>query len=271
MSAGDPHRQKRDFPYWLVALFLIGIAFALLIIGNGDYRQIFSTVISGLGLTLFAALIAFALASLFGLLIALMGMSGSIVMRQVARFYIEVIRGLPALVLLFYIAFVGAPSVIWLANFLLQPLIASGWMEALLVRDFSMLWRAIVALTICYSAFLAEIFRAGILSVDEGQIDAAKALGLNRYQRFRLIVMPQAFRTIFPAWSNDFIAITKDSSLVSVLGVADLTQMAKVYSAGSFRFFETYTILAYIYLTLAIGLSYLLRRIEQKMQKARGF
>lgn len=260
-------RHKPDFPYWLVALIFIGVGIAALIIANADYQQIFLTVASGLWTTIFAALTSFALASLFGLVIALLGMSGNIFLRQVARFYVEVIRGLPALVLLFYIAFVGAPSLVWLGNTMLQPLIEKGLMDEFLVRDFSMLWRAIVALTICYSAFLAEIFRAGIQSIDRGQIDAAKALGLNSYQRFRLIVAPQAFRTIFPAWSNDFIAIIKDSSLVSVLGVADMTQMAKVYSAGSFRFFETYSILAYIYLVIAIGLSHLLRSMEQKMKR----
>ena len=132
-------------------------------------------------------------------------------------------------------------------------------LEPLLVRDVSLLWRAIIALTIGYSAFIAEVFRAGIQSVDKGQIEAAKALGLTRSQRFRLIVFPQAIRTILPPLGNDFVAMVKDSSLVSVLGVADITQMAKVYASGSFRFFETYSIVAYIYLILTIGLSLALR------------
>ena len=114
----------------------------------------------------------------------------------------------------------------------------------------SLLWRAIIALMIGYSAFIAEVFRAGIQAVDKGQIEAAKALGLKRGQRFRLIILPQAIRTILPPLGNDFIAMVKDSSLVSVLGVADITQMGKIYAAGSFRFFETYSIVAYIYLIL---------------------
>tara|TARA_B100000378_G_scaffold40166_1_gene30033 strand:- start:577 stop:1014 length:438 start_codon:yes stop_codon:yes gene_type:complete len=132
------------------------------------------------------------------------------------------------------------------------------------------MWRAIIALTIGYAAFIAEIFRAGIQAVDEGQIEAAQALGLTRFQRFRLIIFPQAIRTIFPPLSNDFVSMVKDSSLVSVLGVADITQMGKVYAASSFRFFETYSIVAYIYLLLTIGLSLILRGIERRMrQKAR--
>jgi polar amino acid transport system permease protein len=133
----------------------------------------------------------------------------------------------------------------------------------------SLLWRAVIALTIAYSSFIAEIFRAGIQSVDIGQIEAAKALGLSRYRRFRHVVWPQAFRTILPPYSNDFVAMVKDSSLVSVLGVADITQMGKVYAAGSFRFFETYSIVAYIYLILTVGLSIALRRLERRM-RSRG-
>jgi polar amino acid transport system permease protein len=201
-----------------------------------------------------------------GLSVALIGMSGNVVLRQIARFYVEVFRGIPVLVLLFYVAFVGAPGLVALINFAIAPLIEMGIAEPFLIRDFSLTWRAIIALTIAYSSFIAEIFRAGIQAVDEGQIDAAKALGLSRYNRFRLIILPQAVRTIFPAWSNDFIAMVKDSSLVSVLGVADITQMAKVYAAGSFRFFETYSILAYIYLILTIGLSIALRKLEAVMR-----
>ncbi len=136
-----------------------------------------------------------------------------------------------------------------------------------MVRDLSLMWRAIIALSIGYSAFIAEVFRAGILSVDKGQIEAAKALGLSRYQRFRLVVFPQAIRIILPPLGNDFVAMVKDSSLVSVLGVADITQAGKIYASGSFRFFETYSIVAYIYLILTVGLSLGLRRLEQRLRK----
>ena len=113
-----------------------------------------------------------------------------------------------------------------------SPLQEAGLVDALQVRDVSLLWRAVIALTIGYSAFISEVFRAGIQAVEPGQIEAAKALGLSRSQRFRLIVMPQAIRTILPPLGNDFVAMVKDSSLVSVLGVADITQMGKVYAAG---------------------------------------
>ncbi len=211
---------------------------------------------------------AFALATLLGLGIALLGLSDSLVLRQIARFYIEVIRGIPMLVLLFYIAFVGAPALVAAYNFLISPLVTAGLAEPILVRDLSLMWRAIIALMIGYSSFIAEIFRAGIQSVDPGQIEAAKALGLSRYQRFRFVVFPQAIRVIFPPLSNDFVSMVKDSSLVSVLGVADITQMGKVYASGSFRFFETYSIVTYIYLILTIGLSLGLRQVEKRMRQA---
>jgi len=137
------------------------------------------------------------------------------------------------------------------------------------VRDVSLLARAVLALTIGYSAFIAEIFRAGIQSVDPGQVDAAKALGLTGLQRFRLVVFPQAVRTILPPLGNDFVAMVKDSSLVSVLGVADITQMGKVYAAGTFRFFETYSIVAYVYLLLTVSLSLALRGLEHRLRKGR--
>lgn len=259
---------EKDFPWWLVALVVIGAGLAVTIIATDLYAQVFSTVVKGIGITIFVTLAAFFLAVVFGLGIALLGLSDNVVLRQIARFYIEVIRGIPILVLLFYIAFVGAPGLVSLYNWVITPLVSAGWLEPVLVRDFSLVWRAIIALTIGYASFLAEIFRAGIQSVDEGQIEAAKALGLNRYQRFRLIILPQAVRTVFPPLANDFVSMVKDSSLVSVLGVADITQMAKVYAAGSFRFFETYSIVAYIYLILTVGLSLVLRRIEKAMRRA---
>ena len=98
-------------------------------------------------------------------------------------------------------------------------------------------------------------------------MEAAKALGLSRFQRFRLVVFPQAIRVILPPLGNDFVAMVKDSSLVSVLGVADITQMGKVYASGSFRFFETYSIVAYVYLILTIGLSLALRAMERRLRR----
>ncbi|WP_245426261.1 amino acid ABC transporter permease [Phyllobacterium bourgognense] len=246
---------------------MIAVALGIAILVNPIYGQVFTTVSQGIWITVWVSLLAFFLASAFGLLLAVMSLSEHVVVRQISRFYVEIVRGIPLLVLLFYIAFVGAPAAVWLWNFMTQPMQAAGILDPLQVRDFSLLWRAIIALMLAYAAFLAEIFRAGIQAVDKGQIEAAKALGLKRFQRFRLIVMPQAIRTILPPYGNDFISMVKDSSLVSVLGVVDVTQMGKVYASGSFRFFETYSVVAYIYLVLTISLSLGLRWLERRLNR----
>ncbi|MEP9397533.1 amino acid ABC transporter permease [Mesorhizobium sp. KR2-14] len=259
--------EKKEFPWWLAVAAAIAVAVAVFVATSDIYAQVFSTVAKGIGITVFVTLVGFSLASMLGLGIALMGLSGSVWLRQISRFYVEIIRGVPILVLLFWIAFVGAPAFVAGWNATTAPLQEAGLLPPLQVRDVSLLWRAIMALTIGYSAFISEVFRAGIQSVDAGQIEAAKALGLTRFQRFRLIILPQAIRTILPPLGNDFVAMVKDSSLVSVLGVADITQMGKVYASGSFRFFETYSIVAYIYLVLTVGLSLALRALERRMRK----
>ena len=267
MNSPVSAEADKEFPWWLVAAGAIAIAIAVIIAANSLYTQVFNIVSKGVIITVFVTVVGFALASAIGLGVALMALSGSTALRQTARFYVEIIRGVPILVLLFYIAFVGAPGFVAGWNWLTTPLREIGLTGEMKVRDLSLLWRAIIALTIGYSAFISEVFRAGIQSVDPGQIEAAKALGLSRFQRFRLIVLPQAVRTILPPLGNDFVAMVKDSSLVSVLGVADITQMGKVYASGSFRFFETYSIVAYIYLILTVGLSLALRRLERRMRR----
>lgn len=250
--------QKTDFPWWLMAILGIGLYLSYRIYSDALYSEVMSAIYKGIGITVFVTLVAFALSMIFGLVLATATLSHFLILRQFARFYIEVIRGIPVLVLLFYIAFVFSPTLVVLINMITEPL----GIEPMKARDLSFLWRAILALVICYSAFIAEVFRAGILAVPLGQIEAAKALGLSTWARFRTIIWPQAFRTILPPLGNDFIALIKDSSLVSVLGVADVAQLGKIYAAGSFRFFETYNIVAFIYLIMTIGLSLALRRLE---------
>jgi len=255
-------KQENDFPYWLLVAVTIGAYLAYRVATDELYTQVITIVSKGVWVTVFVTLVAFLFASLWGLVLAVGSLSRFIVLRQLARFYIEIIRGIPILVLLFYIAFVGAPALVVAINWVIEPL----GFEPMRTRDLSLMWRAVLALTIGYSAFIAEVFRAGIQSVELGQIEAAKALGLNSWQRFRHIIFPQAIRTILPPLGNDFIALIKDSSLVSVLGVADITQLGKIYAAGSFRFFETYNIVAYVYLMMTVTLSLGLRRLERKMR-----
>lgn len=260
---GAPRNKDQDFPYWLILLVGIGLWLFYEVLANDIYAAVLTTLSKGIWITIFVTLIGFTGASILGLLLALAGMSRFLLLRQVARFYVEVVRGVPIIVLLLYVAFAAVPAVVVAWNWAATPL---GWGE-LRGRDFDLLWRAVIALTLAYSAFLAEVFRAGLLSVDSGQIEAAQALGLNGWHRFRHIVFPQAFRTILPPLGNDFVAMVKDSSLVSVLGVADITQLGKVTAAGNFRYFETYNVVALIYLTMTVGLSLCLRRLEARLRR----
>ena len=257
-----PPQKDQEFPYWLVLLIGVGVWLFYQVWASDLYAQVMATVSRGVGVTIFVTLVGFTMASGLGLLLAMASLSRFVAVRQMARLYIEIVRGIPIIVLLLYVAFAGAPAVIAGWNWLTGPL----GFDPLRTRDFSLLWRAVIALTIAYSAFIAEVFRAGLQAVDAGQIEAAKALGLRPWARFRHVVFPQAFRMILPPLGNDFVAMVKDSSLVSVLGVADVTQLGKVTAAGNFRYFETYNIVALIYLTMTITLSLALRRLERKLR-----
>lgn len=252
-----------DFPYWLV---IVGITAAWLfwqVLADDQYAAVLHTLSKGVAVTVLVAVIAYFGACLLGLALAVGSLSRHIVIRQACRLYIEVMRGVPIIVLLLYVAFVLAPVLVAGWNLLAEPLGLGG----LRTRDFPLLSRAVLALVLAYAAFLAEVFRAGLQAVDHGQIEAAQALGLNGWMRFRHIVFPQAFRMVLPPLGNDFVAMVKDSSLVSVLGVGDVTQLAKVTAAGNFRYFETYNVAALIYLTMTIGLSLALRRVEHKLRQ----
>ena len=256
-------------PYWLIALLLLGAAFAALAVADGRYAFIFQTLAEGLWTTVYVAVISFTLSAIVGLALALASRSHWVWLQQCARFYIEVVRGLPALVILLYVTFVGAPALVNLYQWAFESLIATGWLPDIQVRDVSNTVRGIVALALAYSALLAEVFRAGLQSVERAQIEAAQALGLSRWLTFRLVVWPQAVRRVLPVLGNDFIAMVKDSSLVSVLGVNDITQLGKLYASSSFLTVETYNVVAVLYLMLTVTLSLLLRRLERRM-KQRG-
>ncbi|WP_062011734.1 amino acid ABC transporter permease [Aureimonas sp. AU4] len=258
-----------DFPWWLVALAALALGVALAIAFDPAYRQILSILSAGVVTTVLVTAMAFAGALALGLLVALAGRSRSRIARNAARFYVEVIRGVPVLVLLFWIAFAAMPLLVSAWNGIAAPLRVIGLAGELQVRDVSLLARAVIALVVAYSAFVAEIVRAGIEAVPQGQVEAAEALGLSRWQRMRHVVLPQAIRTVLPPLGNDLVAMVKDSSLVSVLGVADITQMGKVFAAGSFRFMETYSVVAYLYLLMTVTLSLGVRALERRLRARR--
>jgi His/Glu/Gln/Arg/opine family amino acid ABC transporter permease subunit len=255
-------RPEKDFPWWLVILAVTGLWLLWEILSDPDYRAALRALSNGIWVTIIVSVVAYTGACGIGLGLAVMGLSRFIVLRQAARLYIEVMRGVPIIVLLLYVSFVLTPMLVALIGWCMEGV----GLTPIRSRDFPFLWRAVIALMLAYSAFLAEIFRAGLQAVDKGQVEAAQALGLSGWQRFRHVVFPQAFRLILPPLGNDFVAMVKDSSLVAVLGITDIAQMAKVTATSNFRYFETYNVAALLYLVMTIGLSLLLRRFETRMR-----
>ncbi|MFC2030185.1 amino acid ABC transporter permease [Chloroflexota bacterium] len=280
MTASVDHRGRNSrflpvtervarLPFWLLAAVLLALLFLWVVANDGDYQVIFLATLRGVGTTVYVTVIAYTMATLLGLLVGLLRISGKRVIQEVATFYIEIVRGIPMLVVLYYIAFVGAPAFVDGANWLGRPLISAGIIEPMSVRHLNFTVRAILALSIGYSAFIAEIFRAGIESIDRGQTEAALAVGMSRLQALRFVVLPQAVRVVLPPLGNDFVAMLKDSALVSVLGVQDITQLGKVYSASTFKFFETYNVVAFLYLVMTVGLSMLVGVLERRLSRHR--
>ena len=252
-TEADWRSDWREFPWWLVAIFAFLALMAVLIIKVPEFNQAFKFILPGIQITLYTTLTAFAFALILGLLAGLGRISHNAAIRNISITYIEFIRGVPTLVLIFTLAFVIVPAVV-----------AAIGVDNKLVSQNT---RAIIALAVIYGAFLAEIFRAGIESIPKGQMEAARSVGMSYAQAMRHIILPQAIRNISPALGNDFIAMLKDSSLVSVLAVRDLTQRARLHAGSTFRFRESYLVLTFFYLAMTIALSLLLRWYEKRLGK----
>lgn len=252
-------------PYWLLGALLFAALAFWAILNNADYRTIFLAVRKGLGTTIYVSVIAYSASIILGLVWCLLRVSTSRILQEFSSFYVEIIRGVPMLVLLYFISFVGAPALVGALNWLGSPLIEAGVIAEINVRQVDFTARAILALTIGYSAFISEVLRAGIESIEKDQREAAQTEGANYWQTMRFILLPQAVRNVLPALGNEFIAMLKDSALVSALGVQDITQLGKVYSASTFKFFETYSIVALLYLVMTLGLALVIRWMEKRL------
>jgi polar amino acid transport system permease protein len=243
----------RELPWWLFAIiFFLGVM-GFLIATTFNFKDAFVFIWPGIRITLTTTVIAFSIALVLGLLAGLGRISKNTLIRNVAITYVEFVRGVPTLVLIFTVAFVIVP--------------AAAESLGISNRFVSQNVRAIIALAVIYGAFLAEIFRAGIESIPAGQMEAARSLGMTYRQAMTYIILPQAVRNISPALGNDFIAMLKDSSLVSVLAVRDITQRARLHAGSTFRFRESYLVLTFLYLSMTLGLSLLLRWYERRMGK----
>jgi polar amino acid transport system permease protein len=247
-------------------------AFRVFITGRPDTQQVINLFnryeirIAGEGLLLSIkiTLLSYGIAIVLGLLTGLARVGDNPVTYTLATLYVEIGRGTPFVVLLLYTAFVLTPL---LVNFVSA---VGGWVgiasiAELTIRDVGFVARAVIALGIGYGAYESEVFRGGIQSIERGQMEAARSLGMSYFQAMRYIILPQAIRRVLPPLGNDFIACLKDSSLATVLAVPELTQLSRVERSRTFRVFEVFNTLAYMYLVMTITLSLIVRSIERRL------
>jgi len=242
--------------WWISLVICLGTIILLLTLNGKTYQPILAFIAPGVTVT-FQVTIGGIVGALFiGLFAGLGRISRVRIISLIASTYIEIVRGIPLLVqiMTFYFGlsafFINLPE----TNFFFIYLKRLPAMHA-----------AIAALSICYGAYMGEVFRAGIKSIDKGQTEAARSLGFTGGQTMRFIILPQAWRTILPPVGNEFIALLKDSSLVSVIAVSDMLRKAKEYGSVSFKVLETYLMVAMLYLLITLILSKLVSIMEARL------
>ena len=203
-------------------------------------------LISGITITIYISVISIILAMIIGLVVALPSLSDNKFLSYFNIAYVEIVRAIPLLVLILWIYY-GLPIMTGIS--------------------FSPFVSGIIALTISESAFQAEIFRAGINSINKGQYEVANSLGMNFWKKMRLVILPQAIKVVLPALGNQFVYVLKMSSLVSIIGIADLTRKANELVTTTYRPLEIYTFLILEYLILILLVSFFVRRLEKKLER----
>ncbi len=277
-----PQRKERcdnvaSWPWW--ALFVVGMGLFLLylILSDTNYRETFLYIGQGVTTTLRITFFAYVIAVTWGLVVGLGRTSSNPVIYNLATLYVEVLRGIPMIVQILYMAFVLVPVGVKVLNGLGAwglawsqgvPVLGAlfAFLKGVSVRHISLEWRAILALGMGYAAYEAEVFRAGIQSIGKGQWEAAYSLGMTYFQTLRLVVLPQAVRRVLPPLGNDFVALLKDSSLATVIAVREITQLSRLRKAGTFRAQEAFNVVAYLYLSMTLFLSAIVRYIERRMK-----
>ena len=233
-------------------------------IGNETYRAALNFIVrpptstevafgidvrNGLVMTLTTTLVAYLIALIFGLFLGVMRVSKNPILFHASTLYVELMRGVPMLVLIIWIGFVVVP-------FLRQQ--TNGAFPITGVQG------AILGLGFGYAAYLAEVYRSGIESISRGQMEAARSLGMGYGQAMRYVILPQAVRRVVPPLANDLVALLKDSALVSVVAVPEILQMARLFVSRTFRAFEGYNSAAFLYLVLTLAFIIIVRLIERK-------
>lgn len=233
-GASIPDPKERNFiNAWSISFTLSVLTLAGLCVARPEpYVDILKFLPDGLLVTFEITVLSLLCTIPIGLLAGLGRISKNRIINLVCSVYVEIIRGVPLLVQLFYIYYA-------LGKFIQVPPTVS----------------AVIAISFCYGAYMGEVVRAGIMSVASGQTEAARSLGFNSTQTMVYIVLPQAMRTILPPVGNEFIAMLKDTSLVSIIAVADLLRRGREYASQTFDYFETYTVIALVYLIITLLLS----------------
>lgn len=235
--------EKSLINAWSISLAgAVGSLLALCVFFPDPYRQILFYLPDGILITFEITILSICFAVPLGLLTGLGRISRNRAINLIASTYVEVIRGIPLLVQLFYIYYA-------LSRFVQVSGIAS----------------AVTSIAICYGAYMGEVFRAGIMAIPKGQTEAARSLGFNRVQTMFMVVLPQAWRTILPPVGNECIAMLKDTSLVSILAVPDIMQRARSFVGTTYLYFETYTVVALLYLIITLLLSKCVSHMEGRL------
>jgi polar amino acid transport system permease protein len=260
-----PSEQRPDAWWWLL-LIVIGLVALLVLITPAStpegelpiYRRVFVYVLNGVGISVFVTISSYILTIFFGLFGGLGRLSKSRVVSGITTLYVELVRGIPLMVQLIW----------WYYAF---PAVIRG-----LGDDFGIAFlsnyrapavpMAILGLTFCYGAYMSEIYRAGIQSIPKGQMEAALSLGMTKFQALRHIIIPQAIRVILPPMGNEFIALLKDSSLVSAVAVADLTRRGHEIMSRTYKPIETWVMVALLYLILTLFSARIVTFLERKLK-----
>ncbi|MDE5831508.1 MAG: amino acid ABC transporter permease [Desulfovibrio sp.] len=236
-------RELRLVNAWSISLVgAVGSLLALCLIWPDPYRRILLYLPDGVVITFEITILSICFAIPLGLITGLGRISRNRFINLLASTYVEVIRGIPLLVQLFYIYYA-------LSRFFQVSGIVS----------------AVTAISVCYGAYMGEVFRAGILAIPKGQTEAARSLGFNKFQTMFYVILPQAWRTILPPVGNECIAMLKDTSLVSILAVPDIMQRARSFVGTTYLYFETYTVVALIYLIITLLLSKCVSAMEGRL------
>ncbi len=213
----------------------------------GILGRIFFYLIQTVHWTILISVLAYILALILGLTFGVARLSPNRAIRMLAGAYVNVLRGVPLLVLIFFFYF-GLGKIVNLDRFV----------------------AGVLAVGVCYGAYLAEIFRSGIQAIDYGQHEAAMSLGMTRWQTLRHIILPQSVRIVVPPAANEFIACLKDSSLVSIIGLRELTRAGREYSSQYFLDFHTWLVVGIIYLIMTLSLTRVVKLLERKVA-VRGY